>query len=41
MKGSEEKGRNEKVTVVKNGTEMEIKFKKLEQFQKEGWVLKK
>jgi preprotein translocase subunit SecA len=34
-------GRNERVTIVKNGTEMEIKFKKLEQFLKDGWVLKK
>jgi preprotein translocase subunit SecA len=34
-------GRNDKVTIVKDGAEMEIKFKKLEQFQKDGWVLKK
>ncbi len=33
-------GRNDKVFVVKNGTEMEIKFKKLEQFLKDGWVRK-
>jgi preprotein translocase subunit SecA len=36
-----EKGRNEKVTVTKDGAEMEIKFKKLEQFLKDGWVEKK
>jgi preprotein translocase subunit SecA len=34
-------GRNEKVKVTKDGAEMEIKFKKLEQFLHDGWVLKK
>ncbi|MCC2630903.1 MAG: Protein translocase subunit SecA, preprotein translocase subunit SecA [Candidatus Paceibacter sp.] len=37
----EKTGRNERVTVTKNGTDMEIKFKKLEQFLKDGWTLKK
>ncbi|MCC2631194.1 MAG: Protein translocase subunit SecA, preprotein translocase subunit SecA, partial [Candidatus Paceibacter sp.] len=37
----DKKGRNEKVTIVKNGTEMEIKYKKLEQFLKDGWQEKK
>ena len=36
----ERTGRNEKVVVTKNGTEMEIKFKKLEQFLKDGWIKK-
>jgi preprotein translocase subunit SecA len=34
-------GRNEKVVVVKNGEQKEIKNKKLEQYLKEGWVEKK
>jgi hypothetical protein len=32
--------RNDRVTITKDGQEQEIKFKKLEQFQKEGWTLK-
>jgi preprotein translocase subunit SecA len=42
MKGhSDDKtGRNDKVTVVKNGAEMQIKFKKLDQFLKDGWAVK-
>jgi preprotein translocase subunit SecA len=34
-------GRNEKVIVIKNGEEKEIKNKKLEQYLKDGWVEKK
>ncbi|MES2437237.1 MAG: preprotein translocase subunit SecA [Patescibacteria group bacterium] len=42
MTGSDdEKGRNERVVVTKNGEEKEIKFKKLQQYLKEGWVEKK
>ncbi len=37
----DEKGRNDKVVVVKNSEEKEIKFKKLEQYLKDGWVEKK
>jgi preprotein translocase subunit SecA len=33
-------GRNEKIIVVKNGEEKEIKSKKLEQYLKDGWVEK-
>lgn len=38
---SEKTGRNEKVTVVKNGVELEVKYKKLDQYKKDGWVEKK
>ena len=39
---SEEKtGRNEKIIIVKGSEEKEIKNKKLEQYLKEGWVVKK
>lgn len=38
---SEKTGRNEKVVVVKNGVELEVKHKKLEQYKKDGWVEKK
>jgi hypothetical protein len=41
MSGGDEKGRNEKVIVTKGGEEKEIKFKKLEQYLKDGWVEKK
>jgi preprotein translocase subunit SecA len=43
MKGhSDDKtGRNDKVTIIKNGAEMQIKFKKLDQFLKDGWAVKK
>ncbi|HAO64670.1 TPA: preprotein translocase subunit SecA [Candidatus Taylorbacteria bacterium] len=34
-------GRNEKIIVMKNGEEKEIKSKKLEQYLKEGWAEKK
>jgi preprotein translocase subunit SecA len=34
-------GRNEKVTITKDGQQKEIKFKQLEKFQKEGWMLVK
>ena len=37
----EKTGRNEKVTIVKAGAEMLVKQKKLDQFIKDGWVLKK
>jgi preprotein translocase subunit SecA len=37
----EKTNRNEKIIVTKDGEEKEIKFKKLEQFQNEGWTLKK
>lgn len=36
-----EVGRNDKVIVTKNGEEKEVKFKKLDQLLKEGWVIKK
>ncbi len=39
--GGDKAGRNDKVVVTKNGEEKEIKYKKLEQHQKEGWVVKK
>lgn len=34
-------GRNEKILIEKDGTEMYIKHKKLDQFLKDGWILKK
>ena len=34
-------GRNDKVVVVKNGEEKEIKFKRLEHYLKDGWTIKK
>jgi preprotein translocase subunit SecA len=34
-------GRNEKVVIVKDGAELEIKFKKLDSYLKDGWSLKK
>ena len=37
---NEKIGRNDKVIVTKNGEEKEVKFKKLEQLLKEGWVVK-
>jgi preprotein translocase subunit SecA len=38
---NEEKvGRNEKVLVTKDGQELEIKFKKLDQYLADGWKLK-
>ncbi len=33
-------GRNEKVIVIKNGEEKEIKWKKIDQYTKDGWVVK-
>ena len=33
-------GRNEKVTIVKDGAEMEVKAKKLDQYLKTGWKVK-
>jgi hypothetical protein len=33
-------GRNEKVIVVKNGEEKEIKYKKLDSYLKDGWSVK-
>ena len=41
ISGEEKAGRNDKVIVVKNGEEREIKFKKLEEYVKEGWTVKK
>jgi preprotein translocase subunit SecA len=40
VSSGEKIGRNEKVTVVKDGAEMEIKAKKLEQYVKDGWKVK-
>jgi len=37
---AKEYGRNDKVTVVKDGEEQEIKFKKYEQLAKDGWRIK-
>ncbi len=34
-------GRNEKVTIVKEGEEKEMKFKKAEEYIADGWVIKK
>ena len=39
--GAERHGRNEKIIIVKDGAELEIKFKKLEQYLKDGWTVKK
>jgi preprotein translocase subunit SecA len=36
----EKTNRNERVIITKNGEEKEIKFKKLEEFTKDGWSLK-
>ncbi len=36
----DKKGRNEKLIVVKDGVEKEIKWKKLSQYEKDGWVIK-
>jgi preprotein translocase subunit SecA len=36
----EKKGRNERVTIVKDGAEIEIKFKKLDQYISQGWIVK-
>lgn len=33
-------GRNDKIVVVRNGEEQEIKYKKFEELEKEGWVIK-
>ncbi len=41
VSSGEKLNRNEKVIVTKAGSEMEIKFKKLDQFLKDGWVVKK
>jgi preprotein translocase subunit SecA len=37
----EKVGRNDKIMVMKGSEEKEIKFKKLDQYQNEGWVVKK
>jgi preprotein translocase subunit SecA len=34
-------GRNDKVIVTKSGQEKEIKFKRIDQYLKEGWMIKK
>lgn len=33
-------GRNDKITITRNGEEQEIKFKKFEEYQKDGWTIK-
>lgn len=38
---SEKIGRNDKIIVMKDGVEKEVKFKKVDQLLKEGWVVKK
>jgi len=38
--GNDKIGRNDKLVVTKDGQEREIKFKKLDQFIKDGWVVK-
>ena len=38
---SDKKGRNEKIIVAKNGEEKEVKWKKLDQYLADGWVVKK
>lgn len=40
-KTEDKMGRNEKVTITKNGTEMVVKYKRLDQFLKDGWTVKK
>ncbi len=35
-----EKGRNEKVTITKNGETKDIKYKQLDSFTRDGWTLK-
>lgn len=41
ISSGDKKGRNDKITVSKNGTEKEIKWKKLEEYLKDGWTEKK
>ncbi|MFA6158659.1 MAG: preprotein translocase subunit SecA [Candidatus Paceibacterota bacterium] len=41
VSAGEKIGRNEKITMVKDGAEMEVKAKKLEQYVKDGWMVKK
>lgn len=38
--GGDKKGRNEKLVVVRDGVEKEIKWKKLAEHEKEGWKIK-
>lgn len=38
--GGDRKGRNEKVIVTKNNEEKEVKWKKLDSYLKDGWVVK-
>ena len=38
---AKEIGRNDKIIITKSGEEREIKFKKFDQFLKEGWIIKK
>lgn len=40
VSNEEKKGRNEKVIVVKNGEEKEVKWKKLSDYLSDGWVQK-
>jgi preprotein translocase subunit SecA len=40
VSGEEKKGRNEKVVVVKNGEEKEVKWKKLSDYLADGWTQK-
>lgn len=40
MSSEEKKGRNDKVVVVKNGEEREVKWKKVDSYLKDGWLVK-
>jgi len=33
-------GRNDKITIIKDGKEQEIKYKKIDEYLKDGWVIK-
>jgi preprotein translocase subunit SecA len=39
--GGDKTGRNEKVVIIKGGEEREVKFKKLDQYLRDGWIVKK
>ncbi|MDH5442075.1 MAG: preprotein translocase subunit SecA [Candidatus Nomurabacteria bacterium] len=39
--GGDKIGRNDKITIEKDGKTQEIKFKKFEEYEKDGWVVKK
>ena len=40
VQSGDKKGRNEKVVVTKNGEEKEVKWKKLDSYLSDGWVVK-